>query len=417
MTLHDLLTYALYNNEFYNKLYASVGITTSSISNISLENLPIVTKKMLQSAGDTAISKPYFSFPDSNNIYLLRSSASTGEYLKIYWDKKDRTASLFASWIWRSKNFHISPTDKFINFYASRYFGTRFCENIPDISSMNPHYTLLSKLDLSPEKIGKYIDYIQSFLPRWLHIQPSIFLLIWNEMNRRSTAFPDSLCYLEFTGEYISPDAKNYLSNQCKIPIANNYGCNEVNYIACECNCGNMHVLTSNVLVEVLSQNSPALDEEKGDIVITGLYNHAMPIIRYKTGDVGSLIKNHACLCGCKSPILNLSPVRKSYHITTFRGPLSSTELTYIIERVNERMNNCILQYQAHQTSISTMEMHLVLKPQYSSWKQAITNCFYESIPSDVLRSFHWKFYFPKEIYPHKITGKVSYFVNDLPSQ
>ena len=57
------------------------------------------------------------------------------------------------------------------------------------------------------------------------------------------------------------------------LPIPNTFILNEANYF-----------------IEILKENDePAEEGELGRIVVTDLYNYAMPMIRYDTGDVGSL--------------------------------------------------------------------------------------------------------------------------------
>ena len=50
----------------------------------------------------------------------------------------------------------------------------------------------------------------------------------------------------------------------------------------------------------------------EGEIVLTSLVNRAQPVVRYKTGDLGSITES-ACACGSRAPIVsaqNISPPR-----------------------------------------------------------------------------------------------------------
>ena len=80
-----------------------------------------------------------------------------------------------------------------------------------------------------------------------------------------------------------------------------------------------MHVIENNVIVEVLKDGKPVLNEE-GDIYITSLKNYAMPFIRYETGDRGILKTEHNCKCGNKSPVLVILSGRSSDFITLENG-------------------------------------------------------------------------------------------------
>ena len=70
------------------------------------------------------------------------------------------------------------------------------------------------------------------------------------------------------------------------------YGMQEFNVIAYGEGL-NLKVLKNNVYVEILDDNlKPASIDQVGDIVITGLKNKYMPLIRYRTGDRGKFDKN-----------------------------------------------------------------------------------------------------------------------------
>lgn len=64
------------------------------------------------------------------------------------------------------------------------------------------------------------------------------------------------------------------------------------------------HINNASFFVELLKMNSdePVSDGEMGRIVVTDLFNYAMPLIRYDTGDVG-MIKGRA-ECGLDIPVL-----------------------------------------------------------------------------------------------------------------
>lgn len=408
MNKAQLINYAVKNNAYYKDLFALNNL--SIIKEDLFDKIPTSDKKSFQRYGDM-LSLPYQSYPLSENIVTINSSGSTGECLKIYWDKKDRVFSLLTSWKWRKKHFGISPSDKFIDFYTTHYINNRFVEDMPDILEIGKHHTSFSKLNLTPEKLDKYIDYLYCFQPVWINVTPSILTLLTMRLEERELKFPATMKYIELNGEYISKESVAYFSKRYGVYIANFYGCNEVNYIACECECGNMHVLEENVFLEILKDGKTAPKGEQGDIVVSGLHNKAMPAIRYKPGDEGMLDSVTRCPCGEKSPILTLSEIRNKYVIKTRNSSFSSTEIIYLIERVNSLLNHCILQYQAIQRETDEIEMHVVLKKDYETWKDTVKETFEQNIVNEELKEIEWNFYFEDAIYPAPTTGKLSYFI------
>ncbi len=179
--------------------------------------------------------------------------------------------------------------------------------------------------------------------------------------------------------------------------------------LACQCPYGNMHVMENNVCIEIANKGN-SFEQGYGDIIVSGLHNHAMPIIRYNTGDIGRILHNEQCPCGCSFPILQLLDTRKDYHICTPSGNFSSAEITFAIERTNEHLNDCILQYQAIQISLDTIELYIVLKENYVAWKNAVSKCFLNSLDAYELKTINWVFYFEKMLLLDNKTGKLAYF-------
>jgi phenylacetate-CoA ligase len=96
-------------------------------------------------------------------------------------------------------------------------------------------------------------------------------------------------------------------------PVFNRYGSREFSVIASECDRHHgMHVNAENLLVEVMGDRA-------GEIVITDLKNFAMPLIRYRTKDVGALMP-HACECGRGLPLLDVKGGRVTEFLTARGG-------------------------------------------------------------------------------------------------
>lgn len=81
------------------------------------------------------------------------------------------------------------------------------------------------------------------------------------------------------------------------VEVRNSYGTSELGPIAASCdNQHAMHVNEQLFEVEIMRDGRPVEDGEIGEIVITDFANTAMPMIRYKVGDVGRIV----CWgCGC----------------------------------------------------------------------------------------------------------------------
>jgi hypothetical protein len=121
--------------------------------------------------------------------------------------------------------------------------------------------------------------------------------LLW--LGERLRATGQSWPFLRAVSPYgglASPRMSDRIAAGFGVPFRNLYGTNELGVIAASCGHG-LHVLEDMFVVEVLSDGLPVADGECGELVITDLMNTAMPLIRYRVGDVGRVLAG-PCPCG-----------------------------------------------------------------------------------------------------------------------
>ncbi|MGL6073589.1 MAG: phenylacetate--CoA ligase family protein [Fimbriiglobus sp.] len=95
----------------------------------------------------------------------------------------------------------------------------------------------------------------------------------------------------------------------------NRYGCEEVSLIACECERHEgLHLASESVFTEV---------EPDGKLLVTDLTNFAMPLIRYRVGDVVRLA-DKPCSCGRGLPMISKIEGREADYVLTPAGNLIS---------------------------------------------------------------------------------------------
>ena len=116
-----------------------------------------------------------------------------------------------------------------------------------------------------------------------------------------------------------------FLEKVFQCAVTNRYGCEEVGLIACECDMHQgLHINADAVFVEVIRPDHTAAEpNETGMIVISDLTNRAMPIIRYKIGDMGQLT-DRVCTCGRGLPLVEKIEGRIADFIVTPSGKLVS---------------------------------------------------------------------------------------------
>jgi phenylacetate-CoA ligase len=99
-------------------------------------------------------------------------------------------------------------------------------------------------------------------------------------------------------GEMSDPKIRDEIESIFNLRILDIYGTVESGIIAARCrSCGSYHPADRHLNLEVLKENgSPAQVGETGRVIVTPLFNYAMPLIRYDTGDLAQLCESNSCV-------------------------------------------------------------------------------------------------------------------------
>lgn len=107
-------------------------------------------------------------------------------------------------------------------------------------------------------------------------------------------------------GERLQPGVRRRLSDSFGCPVLDMYGMRETNTIAAQCLAGSYHIDADRLWVEIVDGSGmPLPSGATGEIVVTVLTNLAWPLLRYRTGDVGSL-GVEPCTCGSPAKTMTL---------------------------------------------------------------------------------------------------------------
>lgn len=106
-------------------------------------------------------------------------------------------------------------------------------------------------------------------------------------------------------GETVPEGTAELIGERLGARVASMYACQEIGSIACECNAvAHYHVTAENALVEIVDeQGRDVAPGSRGRVIVTGLYNYAMPFIRYEIGDI-AVAGTGPCACGRTLPTI-----------------------------------------------------------------------------------------------------------------
>jgi len=270
--LRRIVRHAAAQVPYYRSLFTEAGLATEDITNLDdLSKVPISSKADF---ANLALTDRLPSDVDPTRLIAHVTSGSTGALLEI---RRTRWEELrIHSFQFRAQLLAgLRPSD------CRAFLGDAWDRKLY-------HRAGLFRL----EGIGSTPD-PDDALRRLCLLQPEVIvghpsLLEMMLRSPRREEFARLRPRLLFTGaEMLSPHARQTYEQVFRCPVIDFYGAHEVGHIACQCrHCGLYHTCDDSIIVEVLRDGQPAGPGEDGEIVVTSLHSYAMPIIRYRLGDI-----------------------------------------------------------------------------------------------------------------------------------
>jgi phenylacetate-CoA ligase len=178
-------------------------------------------------------------------------------------------------------------------------------------------------------------------------------------------------------GEVTSPGQRRRSAAVFDCEVREVYGMREIPYIASECGAGSLHVNEERVIVEIVDADGGAVPAgATGEIVATHLQSFEMPMIRYRTNDVGALIEGR-CHCGRTLARLDLNVGRHEDSVAARDGSLHHARFLRTI--YEDELGSSLLGHRTEQTGPGEFEVALELRDPAPS---GLRDCLAERVGS-----------------------------------
>ena len=178
---------------------------------------------------------------------------------------------------------------------------------------------LLSAFDLREGALAQYAKQIREFRPQKLYGYASALAYLAAYLLKSGRTIDNDWPKAIFaTAEPLLPHQRQAIQEAFHCAAVAEYGARDAGLVAHECPAGRLHINAERIVVEIDEDKHFAVPG-KGEIVITNLLSRAMPLIRYRTGDVGQLDSSE-CSCGRGLPLLSYVEGRQTDFLVTPSG-------------------------------------------------------------------------------------------------
>lgn len=350
--LKALLKHAYDNVTYYRRIFNERGLKPSDFQSVTdLTKLPVLTKQIIRENFNQLLAK---NIP-KNQIVFNRTGGSTGEPLEFY-----------------------CSTDEYRWHYAKvrrvyKWWGYEPGDKRAQIQLSKPHRSIINKTMRFFERAQTFVAWeatdnlpifikkLEKFQPQFISAYPGVMYRLAKFVVSQGESRIKPKAIITHS-EQLYDFQRDLINSVFKCPIYSNYESFEMQQIAAECSeHTGYHIAAENVILEIVNnKDEPVLFEKEGRILNTSLFNYAMPLIRYETGDVGELT-DKACPCGRGLPLLSKLNGRSTDYLLTRSGKkISGITLNFLIFATDG-----VEQFQIVQETYDEVMVKVVLKKKY----------------------------------------------------
>lgn len=303
--LQKLLQYLESNSPFYQKLFKENDIQISDIQTLEdLQKIPTTSKNDIQQNNDD-----FFCIPQNQIVDYSTTSGTLGDPVTFGLSDADLERLAYNEAV----SFACAGIQKGDVVQMITTIDKRFMAGLA-------YFLGLRKMGASVVRMGPGIpelqwDSIFRYKPKYLITVPSFLLKMIDYAEKHGVDYKNSSVFgAVCIGESIKNQdfTDNILSQKIKekwnIQLYSTYASTEMStaFTECEHQVGG-HQHPELIITEILDdEGNPVRDGESGELTITTLGVEALPLLRFKTGD---LVKAHYKPCKCGRNTMRLGPV------------------------------------------------------------------------------------------------------------
>jgi len=301
--IKKILAHAYENTDYYHGMFEKIGFHPSRIKvKDEMLKIPLLTKDIVRRNFESLMARNLAR----SHVTEASTGGSTGVPMRFLRDRR----SLFLR---RGQELYF---DRWMGYRIGTkvaYFvsGSHYDGRISQLKARVRNATCERMLSFDPHDITD--EYLEKFLDAYLAFRPAMIKCFPNALTpfagfvARARVNLPPVQAISCTGENLYAQQRGKFEHIFGGEVFEKVGTRESGVFACECKeHRGLHVFTEGIYLELLKENGePAGPGEMGRVVITDLFNMAMPLIRYEIGDMAVAGNGTRCPCGSKLPLID----------------------------------------------------------------------------------------------------------------
>jgi len=295
--LQDIVKYAYEHCDYYRALLQDHGLDPNVDSPEAFQRIPLLDKSAISANTSRLIANGF----RREGLVSAKTGGSTGKALHIYFDRRWQElrsgdalrANGWANW-W--------PGMKTAAVWGNPPVAANWRDKV--LSALIDRTIYLDTMNLSAESMDQFIARWRDYRPQVLFGHSHSIFMLAKYLRERQVGDLRPRGIVSTSMMLLEPE-RAVIEEVFGCKVTNRYGCEEVSLIASECERHDgMHLNIEHLYIEFLDEaGQPVSPGKEGQIVVTDLFNHGMPIIRYRVEDVG-VPSDRMCACGRGLPMM-----------------------------------------------------------------------------------------------------------------
>ena len=351
-----------YTVPLYHQTYKKAGIHPDDIKSIEdIKKLPTVSKYDFKNYYPDGLVSSKIK---KSKLIEVTTSGTTGKSLSIYVDMVEIVNGLFGyirflrehDINWRKDKLtiigdfapHTAETGYIFKGIQSQFGKNLFLKNIQWLNTNDPPEKVMEEIDkFKPDFLGGYTGMLGH-------------LALLKEKGFGQDVSPRIIAS---TGSSLSKSLKELIERTFNAKVFESYGSTESGPIAFQCKYGKYHIMSDYVYLEFLKDGESVESREAGKVVLTKLFGHGTPIIRYNAMNDIVAPLYEKCNCGLSGILIDKIYGREDIALYSLDGKiLLPSSFGEIFSRIlYELKTNKLTDLRVIQHSLTKIEIKVVI--------------------------------------------------------